>query len=89
MTEMTVGNVRVLDSSKLSRQVFPVQRHAESGRMLFLIADAVFLDSIAPHLPAAIKPILRPNLDPRRLIQNLAAGDSMIWVGPPQGLPPG
>ncbi|WP_341837337.1 cellulase family glycosylhydrolase [Chitinophaga pollutisoli] len=61
----------------------------DAGRqsVLYLVADSAFLTAVGGGLPANIVPYPRHQLDEAKLLQQLAAGNGMIWVGKPEGIP--
>ncbi|WP_333864921.1 hypothetical protein, partial [Chitinophaga sp.] len=61
----------------------------DAGRqsVLYLVADSAFLSAVGGGLPAHIVALPRHQLDEAKLLQQLAAGNGMIWVGKPEGMP--
>ena len=60
----------------------PQPRH-----QVHLVASSVFLRSIEDRLPPLFLRKHLEYLDTERLINALAGGESLVWIGPPDGLP--
>ncbi len=54
---------------------------------LHLVADGRWLDRFAGLLPSYVNKIARDDLKPAALVERLAAGDGLIWIGNPEGIP--
>ncbi len=52
-----------------------------------LVATHSFLDALGPSLPAIFLPTPKELLNIDELVERSSAGDSFVWIGPPDGLP--
>lgn len=60
---------------------------ADVQLVLHLVADKEFIDAFFHSLPGQINVIQKSSLNEEALIKRLAAGEGMIWIGNPEGIP--
>lgn len=72
-----------------SGPAFDTHAATDAGRktVMYLVVDSAFLSAVGGNLPANVVPLQRHQLDEAKLLQELAAGNGMIWVGKPEGIP--
>ncbi len=59
----------------------------EEHKAIHLVADTALLDALAGKLPTGMRPTPRENLDEAALVESLAKGEGLVWIGRPEGVP--
>jgi hypothetical protein len=73
----------LLHAQVLHAQVLHAQRN-----QTILVAKDSFLNALKSRIPAGFRVMPRSKLDQTALIEDLAEGGSMVWIGSADGIPP-
>lgn len=61
---------------------------ASTGTQTLLVADAAVIQLLKPYLPDSFTPLARQTLQEQDLLERLARGNALVWLGNARDLPP-
>ncbi|MHB1001246.1 MAG: glycoside hydrolase 5 family protein [Armatimonadota bacterium] len=86
-TDNSSMNESNMASLELSEKVELANYSCKRDKSIHLVIDDDLLSSLGGQIPGLYKIVPMSSLDSASLLESISAGDSLLWIGKPEGIP--